>query len=120
MNERIAYCMPSRCPLSADCQRFEDDAARHSLQRTYADFSEELVRPAGGPVNCPFFVGKAGAVDHQPGIGAQRGRGGRLRCPGRGDTGQEAARQAAPHAQAGAAHGKRNKRNKGQVHISRP
>ncbi len=59
MSERITYCMTSHCPLSADCQRYEDDAARHSLQRTYADFSEELVRPASGPVTCPFFVEKA-------------------------------------------------------------
>ena len=58
MNERITYCMPSRCPLSADCQRYEDDTARHSLHRTYADFIEELVRPAGGPANCPFYLAK--------------------------------------------------------------
>ena len=31
MNERITYCMPSRCPLSADCQRFEDDAVEGGL-----------------------------------------------------------------------------------------
>lgn len=59
MNERITYCMPSKCPLSANCQRYEDDAARHSLHRTYADFSEELMRPAGGPVSCPFYLEKA-------------------------------------------------------------
>ena len=58
MNERITYCMSSRCPLSAGCQRFENDAARHSLQRTYADFSEELLRPAGGPASCPFYLAK--------------------------------------------------------------
>jgi len=65
MNERITYCMPSRCPLSAGCQRFEDDAARHSLHRTYADFSEELVRSAGGTANCPFFLDKTGTVPAQ-------------------------------------------------------
>ena len=59
MNERLTYCMPSRCPLSDDCQRYEDDAARHSLHRTYADFSEELVRPAGAPASCPFYLAKA-------------------------------------------------------------
>jgi hypothetical protein len=61
MNQRITYCMTSNCPLSADCQRYEDDAARHSLARTYADFSEELVRQTGGMVNCPFFVEKGSA-----------------------------------------------------------
>lgn len=53
----ITYCMTSNCPLSQDCARFEDDAARHSLSRTYADFSEELVR-RDGQVSCPFFIAK--------------------------------------------------------------
>ena len=65
MGERITYCMPPHCPLGPVCQRYEDDAARHSLHRTYADFSEELVRPSGGPVNCPFFLEKAGAGSAQ-------------------------------------------------------
>jgi hypothetical protein len=65
MNERITYCMTSHCPLSANCLRYEDDAARNSLTRTYADFSEELVRPFGGPANCPFFLVKAGSVPVQ-------------------------------------------------------
>lgn len=54
----LTYCMTSHCPLAEGCQRFEDDAARHSLRRTYADFSEELVRQ-GDRVSCPFFLAKA-------------------------------------------------------------
>jgi len=50
----LTYCMTSNCPLAQDCLRYEDDAARHSLQRTYADFSEELVRQAD-QVTCPFY-----------------------------------------------------------------
>ena len=55
----LTYCMSSNCPLAENCQRYEDDAGRHSLQRTYADFSEELVRKANGEVSCPFFLDKA-------------------------------------------------------------
>lgn len=51
------YCMPSNCPLARDCLRHEDDVARHALSRTYADFSEELIRRADG-VECPFFLAK--------------------------------------------------------------
>lgn len=54
----LTYCMTSNCPLARDCRRFEDDAARHSLTRTYADFSEELVRQPGDRVSCPFFLEK--------------------------------------------------------------
>ncbi|MDD5367091.1 MAG: hypothetical protein PHR30_17280 [Gallionellaceae bacterium] len=54
----ITYCMTSNCPLAADCLRYEDDAARHSLNRTYADFSEELVRQ-GDQVSCPFFLARS-------------------------------------------------------------
>lgn len=54
----LTYCMTSNCPLAGDCLRFEDDAARHSLTRTYADFSEELVRQ-GDRVSCPFFLARA-------------------------------------------------------------
>lgn len=57
----ITYCMSSNCPLAKSCERFEDDAARHSLGRTYADFSEELVRAADGTVSCPFFIEKNSA-----------------------------------------------------------
>jgi hypothetical protein len=53
----LTFCMTSNCPLATYCQRFEDDAARHSLNRTYADFSEELVR-RGEQVTCPFFLDK--------------------------------------------------------------
>ncbi|MFZ5482714.1 MAG: hypothetical protein ACOZB0_00650 [Pseudomonadota bacterium] len=54
---QLTYCMTSHCPLAEACQRFEDDAARHSLSRTYADFSEERVR-TGDQVSCPFFLAK--------------------------------------------------------------
>ncbi len=53
----ITYCMTSNCPLAGACLRFEDDAGKHSLTRTYADFSEELVR-RDGEVKCPFFLAK--------------------------------------------------------------
>jgi hypothetical protein len=55
----ITYCMTSNCPLGPNCQRYEDDAGRHSLHRTYADFSEELVRSPEGLVSCPFYLDKA-------------------------------------------------------------
>ena len=42
----LTYCMSSHCPLAQGCLRFEDDAASHAVKRTYADFSEELVRRA--------------------------------------------------------------------------
>ena len=54
----ITYCMSSNCPIAGDCQRFEDDAGKHSLQRTYADFSEELIRSPSGQASCPFFLAK--------------------------------------------------------------
>ena len=50
------YCMTSHCELAGHCERFEDDAARHLLTRTYADFSEELIRHPDGTVECPFFL----------------------------------------------------------------
>lgn len=50
------YCMTSHCDLAARCARYEDDAAKHLLERTYADFSEELIRHAGGDTECPFFL----------------------------------------------------------------
>jgi hypothetical protein len=56
----LTYCMPSNCPLARDCRRYEDDAAAHSLQRTYADFSEELVRQTD-QTTCPFFLAKTEA-----------------------------------------------------------
>jgi hypothetical protein len=59
----LTYCMTSNCPLATDCLRFEDDACHNSLHRTYADFSEELVRPANAPVSCPFFVAKTPATE---------------------------------------------------------
>jgi hypothetical protein len=56
----ITYCMTSNCPLASNCQRFEDNASAHCLKRTYADFSEELVRTAEGAVTCPFFIARNG------------------------------------------------------------
>jgi hypothetical protein len=55
---KITYCMTSNCPLTQSCQRFEDDVSHHSLTRTYADFSEELVRHADGTASCPFQLDK--------------------------------------------------------------
>jgi hypothetical protein len=52
--------MTSHCPLAHDCLRYEDDAGRHALTRTYADFSEELIRHAADGVTCPFFLAKPG------------------------------------------------------------
>lgn len=66
MSPTITYCMTSHCPLAPRCRRFEDDAGRHSLHRTYADFSEELARPAGGEVSCPFFLDKVPPDQRQP------------------------------------------------------
>lgn len=54
----LTYCMTSNCPLAPDCVRFEDDAAHHALTRTYADFSEELIR-RDGEVSCPFFIAQS-------------------------------------------------------------
>lgn len=51
----MTYCMTSHCPLADGCLRFEDDAARNSLHRTYADFSEELIKAGNGEIHCPFF-----------------------------------------------------------------
>jgi hypothetical protein len=51
----FTYCMTSHCPLAEHCLRFEDDAAKNSLHRTYADFSEERGRQADGVTTCPFF-----------------------------------------------------------------
>jgi hypothetical protein len=58
----FTYCVTSTCPLRKDCGRFEDDAASHCVFRTYADFSEELVRAKDNSVSCPFFMEKAGAL----------------------------------------------------------
>ncbi len=37
------YCMTLSCALADACARYEDDAGKHLLTRTYADFSEELI-----------------------------------------------------------------------------
>jgi hypothetical protein len=51
----LTYCMTSHCPLAESCLRFEEDAARNSLHRTYADFSEERIRQANDEISCPFY-----------------------------------------------------------------
>ncbi len=43
------------------CARYEDDAGKHLLNRTYADFSEELVRKPDGTMTCPFFMSRENA-----------------------------------------------------------
>lgn len=50
------YCMTSNCALSEHCARYEDDAGKHLLTRTYADFSEELIRQPDNTTTCPFFI----------------------------------------------------------------
>jgi hypothetical protein len=47
-------CMTSHCDLADACARHEDDAGRHLLTRTYADFSEELIRKPDHTTTCPF------------------------------------------------------------------
>lgn len=59
------YCMTSHCTLAEACSRYEDDAGRHLLNRTYADFSEELIRQPDGTTTCPFFMDKRDADDGQ-------------------------------------------------------
>lgn len=60
------YCMTSHCTLAEAGARYEDDAGRHLLNRTYADFSEELIRQPDGSNTCPFFLGKNAVADGQP------------------------------------------------------
>ena len=52
------YCMTSHCALADACARYEDDAGKHLLNRTYADFSEELIHQPDNTTTCPFFMGK--------------------------------------------------------------
>ncbi|MDP2029853.1 MAG: hypothetical protein Q8K12_09485 [Thiobacillus sp.] len=59
------YCMTSHCALAKGCARYEDDAGKHLLKRTYADFSEELIHQPDRPTTCPFFMDKPDAVDGQ-------------------------------------------------------
>lgn len=57
------YCMTSHCALAETCARYEDDAGQHLLHRTYADFSEELVRQPDGTTTCPFFMETSDPAD---------------------------------------------------------
>jgi hypothetical protein len=52
------YCMTSNCALAEQCARYEDDCGKHLLTRTYADFSEELIRKPDNTLSCPFFMPK--------------------------------------------------------------
>jgi hypothetical protein len=52
------YCMTSNCALADACAHYEDDAGKHLLNRTYADFSEELVRQPDNTKTCPFSIDK--------------------------------------------------------------
>jgi hypothetical protein len=56
------YCMTSHCELAAACARYEDDAGKHLLNRTYADFSEELIHQPDRTTHCPFFIDKQPAA----------------------------------------------------------
>lgn len=60
------FCMTSHCALANMCARYEDDADKHLLNRTYADFSEELVRQPDGTTTCPFFLDKTATAPVEP------------------------------------------------------
>jgi len=62
------YCMSSRCTLADACARYEDDAGKHLLNRTVADFSEELIHRPDSTTTCPFFMGRHDAADAQAGL----------------------------------------------------
>ena len=57
------YCMTSHCALAEACARYEDNAGKHLLNRTYADFSEELIHRPDNSTTCPFFMDKHAAAD---------------------------------------------------------
>lgn len=57
------YCMTSNCALADICARYEDDAGKYLLTRTYADFSEELIRQPDSTSTCPFFINKDDAAE---------------------------------------------------------
>ena len=59
------YCMTSNCALAEACARYEDDAGKHLLSRTYADFSEELIRQPDSTTACPFYMPKDDAQQTQ-------------------------------------------------------
>jgi len=60
------YCMTSHCALAEACARYEDDAGRHLLSRTYADFSEELIRQPDSTTTWRFFMDKSDAGQAKP------------------------------------------------------
>ena len=60
------YCMTSNCALAEQCARYEDDAGKHLLSRTYADFSEELVRHPDHTTIRPFFPPRDKALSTVP------------------------------------------------------
>lgn len=59
------FCMTSHCVLAEACARYEDDAGKHLLKRTYADFSEELIHQPDSSTTCPFFIDKNDTADGQ-------------------------------------------------------
>jgi len=59
------YCMTAHCALAEGCTRYEDDAGKHLLNHTYADFSEERVRQPDSTTTRPFFMDKHDAADGQ-------------------------------------------------------
>jgi hypothetical protein len=61
-------CMTSRCTLAEACARYEDDAGKHLLNRTVADFSEELIHRPDSTTSCPFFMDRHDAADTQAGL----------------------------------------------------
>jgi hypothetical protein len=63
--QTMTHTMTSYCALAEACARCEDDAGKHLLNRTYADFSEELIQQPDSTTTCPFFMDKHDAVDAQ-------------------------------------------------------
>ena len=59
------YCMTPQCALAEACALHEDEARTHLLNRTYADFSEELIHQPDSGTTCPLFMDKHAAVDTQ-------------------------------------------------------
>jgi hypothetical protein len=58
--------MTAHCDLAETCARYEEDAGKHLLNRTCADFSEELIRQPDNTTICPFYPDKRIATDAQP------------------------------------------------------
>ena len=59
------YCMTSHCALAEGCMRYEDDAGKHLLKHTYADFGEALVHQPDSTTTCPLFMNRNDPADGQ-------------------------------------------------------